>query len=286
VLQNRATAGVETGPQKGSKLTADAAVGELILDIDNVGKSFGSLRSGAGVALVGVNAKVHRGEFVSLVGPSGCGKTTLLKICAGLISATSGTITYKDTGRSVGPGLYGFVFQQAALLPWRTVLSNVTLPATILGLPKGPARERARKLLDMVHLSGAEQKYPSELSGGMQQRVAIARALLHDPELLFMDEPFGALDAMTRDDLNMELQRICLDQQKTTLFVTHDIEEAVLLSNRVFVLSRGPGRLVAIKEVDLPRPRSLEDKSKPEFYETVAEIRSLLDSQDSGAKEA
>src|SRR5690606_10378073 len=131
------------------------------------------------------------------------------KMCAGLISATSGTITYKNTAQPVGPGHYGFVFQQAALLPWRTVLSNVTLPATILGLPMGAARERAKMLLEMVRLSGAEQKYPSELSGGMQQRVAIARALLHDPELLFMDEPFGALDAMTRNELNMELQRIC-----------------------------------------------------------------------------
>jgi NitT/TauT family transport system ATP-binding protein len=174
------------------------------------------------------------------------------------------------------PGLYGFVFQSPALLPWRTVFENVLLPAVILGLPLAQAKQRARALIDLVHLPNAAEKYPRELSGGMQQRVSIARAMLHDPPLLFMDEPFGALDAMTREDLNMELQRIQQDQKKTVVFVTHDIDEAVMLSDRIIVLSSGPGRMVGDVAVTLPRPRTLQTRLTREFGEIALTIRDLL----------
>lgn len=248
-----------------------------ILNIDGVAKTYRRSDGHEATALLPVTAKLFQGEFISLVGPSGCGKTTLLKLCAGLIQQSSGQVTFGSSGKPVQPGSYGFVFQAPALLPWRTVRSNVMLPAQILGLDQVAAAKRATELLELVRLAHAGDKRPSELSGGMQQRVSIARALLHDPQLLFMDEPFGALDAMTREELNLELQRIHLDQGKTVLFVTHDIEEAVLLSDRILVMSAGPGRLVANLEVTLNRPRSLSIKKEPAFYRMVEEVRSLLD---------
>ena len=248
-----------------------------ILNIDAVAKTYRRSDGHEATALLPVTAKLFQGEFISLVGPSGCGKTTLLKLCAGLIQQSSGQVTFDSSGKPVQPGSYGFVFQAPALLPWRTVRSNVMLPAQILGLDQVAAAKRATELLELVRLAHAGDKRPSELSGGMQQRVSIARALLHDPQLLFMDEPFGALDAMTREELNLELQRIHLDQGKTVLFVTHDIEEAVLLSDRILVMSAGPGRLVANLEVTLNRPRSLSIKKEPAFYRMVEEVRSLLD---------
>jgi NitT/TauT family transport system ATP-binding protein len=251
-----------------------------VLRIEGAGKAYRSTTGDLVRALEPVTETIRPGEFVSFVGPSGCGKTTLLKIAAGLVQPTDGAVNYRDTGAAIRPGAYGFVFQAAALLPWRTVLENVMLPADILGMPREAARERARKLIELVHLGRAERSYPNQLSGGMQQRAAIARALLHDPEVLFMDEPFGALDAMTREQLNMELQRISQEQRKTVLFVTHDIEEAVLLSDRVFVLSRGPGRLVATLTIELPRPRLMSCKADPRFIGAVAEIRALLDRGD------
>jgi len=253
------------------------SAGPPVLTLSEVGKTYANQPT---PALLPVTATIRDIEFVSFVGPSGCGKTTLLKMVAGLIQPSSGAIAYRDTGQPVRPGHYGFVFQNAALLPWRTALENVMLPAVILGLPAAAARTRALQLLDLVHLGRAAHSYPSQLSGGMQQRVSIARALLHDPELLFMDEPFGALDAMTREQLNLELQRISLDQRKTVVFVTHDIEEAVLLSDRVFVFSRGPGRLVDVLQVALPRPRAVADRGDPAFLTAVAQIRSLLDQGD------
>jgi NitT/TauT family transport system ATP-binding protein len=267
--------------------TPEAAATEPapVLRIQGAAKTY---RSPAGVptpALLPVDEDIAPAEFVSFVGPSGCGKTTLLKMAAGLIPTSEGAITYRDTGRGIQPGAYGFVFQGAALLPWRTVLENVMLPADILGLPKAQARERAMHLIELVHLGRAAGSYPNQLSGGMQQRASIARALLHDPEVLFMDEPFGALDAMTREQLNMELQRISLDQRKTVLFVTHDIEEAVLLSDRVLVFSRGPGRLVSTLAIDLPRPRLLSTKGDPRFIAAVAHIRALLDRGDARGTE-
>ena len=248
-----------------------------MLRIDGVSKTY-RLEGGAdSVALMPVHADIAAGEFVSFVGPSGCGKTTLLKICAGLVEESAGRVTFADTGRGVRPAEYGFVFQAPALLPWRNVLSNVMLPADIMHLPARQAEARARALLELVHLAGATGKYPRELSGGMQQRVAIARALLHDPAMLFMDEPFGALDAMTRESLNAELQQIHLSQGKTVLFVTHDIEEAVLLSDRILVMSAGPGRVVADVPIPLPRPRDLGTKRMPEFHALSAGIRSALE---------
>ncbi|WP_174263684.1 ABC transporter ATP-binding protein [Hyphomicrobium sp. CS1BSMeth3] len=234
------------------------------------------------LALTPVDAEVREGEFVSLVGPSGCGKTTLLKMCSGLMSLSGGKIVHGRTGQKVQPGSYGFVFQVPALLPWLTVFNNVLLPARILGLPIKEAKDRAALLLDMVGLGNAHQKRPSELSGGMQQRVSLARALLHDPDLLFMDEPFGALDAMTRADLNMELQRLHMSQGKTVLFVTHDIEEATLLSDRILVMSANPGRIVADIPVKLPRPRGLAAKKDPQFYAVVERIHQLLDKRTVG----
>ncbi len=265
---------------------ADALAGaasrthDVVLHIRGAGKSYRGSAGVASRALMPVTGTIAKSEFVSFVGPSGCGKTTLLKMAAGLITPTEGQILYRDTGHGIRPGAFGFVFQNAALLPWRTVIENVLLPAVILDLPLAAARQRALSLLELVHLGRAADSYPNQLSGGMQQRASIARALLHDPEVLFMDEPFGALDAMTREQLNMELQRISQEQRKTVLFVTHDIEEAVLLSDRVFVFSRGPGQLVASLQVDLPRPRALADKADPRFHAAVREIRALLDRGD------
>ncbi|WP_439590234.1 ABC transporter ATP-binding protein [Hydrogenophaga sp.] len=256
-----------------------------ILRIDAAGKTYFNNQGVPVPALMPVTAQIAEAEFVSFVGPSGCGKTTLLKMAAGLITPSEGAITYAATGTPIRPGHYGFVFQGAALLPWRTVLENVMLPAVILGLPLHAARERARQLLELVHLGRAASSYPNQLSGGMQQRASIARALLHDPTVLFMDEPFGALDAMTREQLNMELQRISVDQKKTVLFVTHDIEEAVLLSDRVFVFTRGPGQLAQTLEVAIPRPRVVSDRAHPDFLRIVAQIRTLLDRGDTRVEE-
>jgi NitT/TauT family transport system ATP-binding protein len=248
-----------------------------LLHLEAIGKRYQLASGQAHVALLPVTAEIGRGEFVSFVGPSGCGKTTLLKLCAGLITRTEGRVRLADEDRPLLPREYGFVFQSPALLPWRTVLANVTLPMTILSLERSAAMQRARELIALVGLADSAAKYPSELSGGMQQRVSIARALLHDPAVLFMDEPFGALDAMTRESLNMELQRIQQQQRKTVLFVTHDIEEAALLSDRVFVMSAGPGRVVDELKITLPRPRRIETKAAAEFQEITRHVRSSLE---------
>ncbi len=249
----------------------------IALHIQSAGKSYETASGAQTVALEPVTTVIRQGEFVSLVGPSGCGKTTLLKMCAGLVKPTSGTITFGASGQPVQPGGYGIVFQAAGLLPWRTVMENVLLPAVILELPMQAARARATWLLDLVQLSHAADKYPRELSGGMQQRVSIARALLHDPAILFMDEPFGALDAMTREGLNLALQNIQQDQGKTIVFVTHDIDEAVLLSDRVLVFSGDPGQLCADVNVALTRPRAMASKKQLEFYQAADFIRASLE---------
>ncbi len=255
----------------------NAASQNVVLRIVQAEKSYRTKEHGLTVALRPVDAEIREGQFVSLVGPSGCGKTTLLKMCAGLITPTAGQIVFRDTGKPIGPGSYGFVFQAPALLPWRTALRNVMLPADILRLPRKQAQQRAQALLELVQLGAAASKLPRELSGGMQQRVAIARAMLHDPDVLFMDEPFGALDAMTREELNLELQRIQQNERKTVLFVTHDIEEAVLLSDVIFVLSSGPGRLVTTLEVPIERPRRMSHKLSPEFQRIALAIRAILE---------
>ena len=227
-------------------------------------------------AVSDVSMRIGEGEFISLVGPSGCGKTTLLKIIAGLIPADEGVIEIGDGASDVSRDI-GMVFQQALLLKWRRIIDNVLLPAEILGLPMQAARNRARELLAMVGLKGFEQVYPYELSGGMQQRAAIARALIHDPRIVLMDEPFGALDAMTRERMNLELQRIWIESGKTILFVTHSIQEAVFLGTHCAVLTAGPARMAEYFpiEIDNPRPRSVMTDAK--FIGYVRKIHGLLD---------
>jgi NitT/TauT family transport system ATP-binding protein len=201
---------------------------------------------------------IRAGEFVSVVGPSGCGKSTLMKLVAGLLPISGGELTL--SGKSVqGPQTnVGIVFQSALLLPWRNVIDNILLQAEIRGLPMAAARLRARELMEMAGLSDFEKKFPWQLSGGMQQRVAILRALLHDPPVLLMDEPFGALDAMTRERMNLELQRIWMAAGKTVLLITHSIPEAIYLSDRVMVMTERPGSIAAVYDIDLPRPRPLD----------------------------
>lgn len=224
-------------------------------------------------ALEDINLTVKQGEFVSIVGPSGCGKTTLLKILAGLNTITAGTVTL--AGRKVtGPSRdIGMVFQSATLLPWKTIAENVMVPIDIQKLDKKVYQARANELLKMVDLEDFKDKYPSQLSGGMQQRAGICRALVHDPEVLLMDEPFGALDAMTREFMNLELLRIWAESKKTVVLVTHSIPEAVLLSDRVIVLSARPGRIAEIVDIDLPRPRSMESLSSDKAHEYLQQIR-------------
>jgi NitT/TauT family transport system ATP-binding protein len=220
---------------------------------------------------------VESGELVSLLGPSGCGKTTLLKILAGLHPYDSGTVKIGNSTQPFDPSRdIGMVFQQPLLLKWRRIIDNVLLPAEILGLSMEASRKRAYDLLGLVGLKGHEDKYPYELSGGMQQRAAIARALIHDPKLILMDEPFGALDALTREKMNIELLRIWQQAKKTIVFVTHGITEAVFLGTRVIVLTAGPARMADHFSVDLPHPRTLDMKTSEQFGEYTRRIYRLL----------
>jgi NitT/TauT family transport system ATP-binding protein len=220
---------------------------------------------------------VQAGELACLVGPSGCGKSTLLKILAGLHPHDEGTVTIGSGTTPFDPARdIGMVFQQPLLLKWRTVLDNVLLPAEILGLPMRESRDRARDLLALVGLSGSEEKRPWQLSGGMQQRASIARALVHDPKLVLMDEPFGALDALTREKMNLELLRIWEQAGKTILFVTHGISEAVFLGTRVVVFTNGPARMADDFVIDLPRPRTLDMKTHEAFGAYTRRIYRLL----------
>jgi len=220
---------------------------------------------------------VAPGELACLVGPSGCGKTTLLKILAGLQSYDSGEVQIGSPCHPFDPARdIGIVFQQPLLLKWRRLLQNVLLPAEILGLPMRESAERARELIAMVGLTGCEDKYPYELSGGMQQRAAIARTLVHDPKLILMDEPFGALDALTREKMNLELINIWKRSGKTILFVTHGISEAVFLGTRVVVFTTGPARMADNFEIELPEPRTLDVKTSEAFGEYSRRIYHLL----------
>jgi NitT/TauT family transport system ATP-binding protein len=229
------------------------------------------------LAIVDATFEVAAGELVSLVGPSGCGKTTLLKVLAGLQDYDAGTVRIGSAAHPFDPSRdIGMVFQQALLLKWRRVLQNVLLPAEILGLPMRESRERARDLLAMVGIAGCEDKYPYELSGGMAQRAAIARALIHDPKLVLMDEPFGALDALTREKMNLELLNIWKRSGKTIVFVTHGIAEAVFLGTRVIVLTAGPARMAANIEIKLPEPRTLDIKTSETFGNYSRGIYHLL----------
>ncbi|MBI4494258.1 MAG: ABC transporter ATP-binding protein [Chloroflexi bacterium] len=242
------------------------------IELHDIGMVFAS-RQGSVHALDEVSFGAEAGEFLCIVGPSGCGKTTLLKILAGLLFASTGTV--QVNGESVrGPiSNVGMVFQSPVLMPWRTVLDNIMLQVEVRNLDRGKYRQVALGLLQLVGLAGFERKYPYQLSGGMQQRVSICRALIHDPALLLMDEPFGAIDALTREQMNLELQRIWLDHKKTVVFVTHSIPEAVFLADRVLVMSARPGRLLKVFDVELPRPRTLETMAEPRFSRMVTHIR-------------
>ncbi|HMO30926.1 ABC transporter ATP-binding protein [Enterovirga sp.] len=245
------------------------------LSLDGVGKAYGS-RHGAVQALAGIGLEVREGEFLSILGPSGCGKSTLLKCIGGLEDITGGSLRLRGRPLSGPPPKAGMVFQRDVLLDWRTVLDNVLITAEFLRLRREDLKPRALQLLQRFGLSGFENRHPWELSGGMRQRASICRALLCDPELLLMDEPFGALDAMTRDDLNLELARIWQDTRKTVIFVTHGISEAIFLSDRVVMMDRNPGRIVEVLDIDLPRPRHLALRETPEFGRYVAHIRHLF----------
>jgi NitT/TauT family transport system ATP-binding protein len=233
----------------------------------------------AGVtALSGIELEVQPREFVSLIGPSGCGKSTLLRIIGDLIEPTSGTVEVngKPAHRARLDHDYGIVFQEAVLYDWRTVAKNIALPLELLRWSREKRAARVKELITLVELEGFEDNHPWQLSGGMQQRVSIARALSFDPALLLMDEPFGALDEMTRERLNLELLRIWDASGSTIVFVTHSIPEAVFLSTRVVVMSARPGRVAGIVEVDLPQPRTARTREEPRFFELVTEVRERL----------
>lgn len=247
-----------------------------MIEFRSVGKRYRSRQGDLVEALRDVTLAVKPKELVTIVGPSGCGKSTLLKIAAGLVMPTSGEVTV-DGRRVLEPFPdVGFVFQSAVLLPWRTVLDNVLFSLEMLGADRRAGRARAQALIELAGLGGFEQKYPWELSGGMQQRVSLCRALVHDPTLLLMDEPFGALDAMTREEMSLELLRIWEERRKTILFVTHSIPEAILLADRVVVMTPRPGRLARVIDVALPRPRTVEMEFDRTFKATSDEIRDII----------
>ena len=250
-----------------------------MIAIEGLSKSFATQRSTVHLALADISLGVAQGEFVSILGPSGCGKSTLLYIVGGFVAPTQGTVAV--AGKLVtGPGPdRGPVFQEFALFPWKTVLGNVMYGLLEQGVAKLDAEAKARALISLVHLTGYEAFYPKELSGGMKQRVAIARTLAYGPSILLMDEPFGALDAHTRTGLQNELLEIWERDRKTVLFVTHSVEEAVFLSDRVVVLTRSPGRVKATIDIDLPRPRRRAELLVDRRYQTfVVDIERLMDS--------
>lgn len=250
---------------------------EWLIEMTGLAKTYRAAGGGVVKAVDSVTAGIAAGEFVSVLGPSGCGKSTLMMMIAGLLKPTEGVVRFK--GRAVTQPLrdFGFVFQDAVLLPWRTVLANVELPGEVAGVDKKQRRAAAMKNIELVGLHGFEDKFPHELSGGMQQRVSIARALTLNPSLLLMDEPFGALDAITREQMNLELQRIAIQSGATVVFVTHSISEAAFLSDRVFVMSGRPSTVKEIVRIDIPRPRPVELLSSDQLGVTISRLRGLLD---------
>jgi NitT/TauT family transport system ATP-binding protein len=256
-----------------------------VVALRGVTKQFGQ---GGVVALENIDLEVGAGEFVSLIGPSGCGKSTLLRVVGDLIEPSRGEVVVngKPAHQARLDRDYGIVFQDAVLYDWRTVAKNISLPLEMLGWNRSKRAERVREMLELVELSGFESHHPWQLSGGMQQRVSIARALSFDPALLLMDEPFGALDEMTRERLNMELLRIWERAGSTVVFVTHSISEAVFLSTRAVVMSPRPGRIAGVVEIDLPQPRTPETREQPRFFELVTEVREQLRAGGGEAEEA
>jgi len=256
-----------------------------LIEVRAVGKTYRTLDGEDLRALERISFTVAERQFVSVVGASGSGKTTLLNILAGLIPKSEGEIRIRGAAVEGPHSDIGYVFQQAVLLPWRTVLENLMLPVEVMALDRAIFRLRAHDLLRLVGLEGFADKYPSELSGGMQQRVAIARALVYDPEVLLMDEPFGALDAMTRETMNLELLRIWQERQKTIVFVTHSIPEAAFLADQVVVLTPRPGRIADIVAIDLARPRNLDMMQSDAFGRYTRRIRGLLGQRGGGGLE-
>jgi NitT/TauT family transport system ATP-binding protein len=240
---------------------------------------------GGVTALQDIDLEIERGEFVSLIGPSGCGKSTLLRVVGDIVEPSAGDVIVngKPARRARLDRDYGIVFQAPVLYDWRTVAKNISLPLEMLGWSRSRRAERVQEMLDLVELTGFEGHHPWQLSGGMQQRVSIARALSFSPALLLMDEPFGALDEMTRERLNLELLRIWRETGSTVIFVTHSISEAVFLSTRVAVMSPRPGRITSVVPIDLAQPRTNETREQPRFFELVTQVRELLHA--SGADE-
>ena len=261
-----------TGRGKGPG--AKAAASDVIIDIRNLSLTFQTADAPV-FALSNIDLQVRAGEFVSLIGPSGCGKTTLMRIVADLEQPTEGSITVNGVSPREArlKRAYGYIFQAAALYPWRNVLRNVELPHEIMGVAKEEREAKAKRYLELVGLSGFEKKYPWQLSGGMQQRVSIARALSFDPQLLLMDEPFGALDEITRDRMNEELLQIWAKTRKTVIFVTHSIDEAVLLSTKIVVMSARPGRIVDVIDSTLPAKRTLDTRETPAALDLAHRVR-------------
>jgi NitT/TauT family transport system ATP-binding protein len=269
---------VGAGPGSGNGEGDASASRHPLIVAEGVAKTYGTVSGGKVKALDEIDLTIDDGDFVCVVGPSGCGKSTLLRLIAGLDTASKGRLTLSDSP-IVGPSSeVGVVFQHATLLPWLTVAENVRLPLRV-GRRHAVDEARVRELLAMVGLTGFGDKFPYELSGGMQQRAAICRALARDPKVLLMDEPFGALDALTRERMNVELQRIWQASRKTVLLITHSISESVFLGDRVVVMSPRPGRILQDYRIDLPRPRSFEHTvGHPEYVRLTREVRALLDS--------
>ncbi len=250
---------------------------DAVINIDKLSLTFPS-NDGDVHALSDIDLSINRGDFVSFIGPSGCGKTTLLRVIADLEQATAGSIDVNGMSPHEArlARAYGYVFQAASLYPWRTIAKNIALPLEIMGLKGKLIRERVQRNMELVDLAGFEKKYPWQLSGGMQQRVSIARALAVEPDLLLMDEPFGALDEIVRDHLNEQLLKLWAQTNKTIVFVTHSIPEAVYLSNRIVVMSPRPGRIYDIIDSDLPRDRELSIRETPEFLALANRVRDGL----------
>jgi len=269
-------AGVRATEELGTAVTAPAATAPAAVPVaEQVEMTFAAPDDPL-EALAEANVALAPNEFVAIIGPSGCGKSTLLRILAGLVRPTGGRVLFHGEPLTSPRREIGFVFQHANLMPWRSTLRNVTLPLEIEGVSAAEAEARAREMLDLVGLTDFATALPRELSGGMRQRVSLARALVHDPEVLLLDEPFGALDALTRERMNWELLRIWESRRKTVLMVTHDIQEATFLSDRVLVMTARPGRIRQEVVVDLPRPRSLEDLYTPRFMALSHTLRDLL----------
>lgn len=260
-------------------MALDSALGYSppLIELKAVAKTYKTVDGAPVRAVDSVSAQIAQSEFISILGPSGCGKSTLMMMIAGLLIPSEGAISFR--GQNVSGPLrdFGVVFQDAVLLPWRTIIENVELPGEVSGIERSERRAAALKMLAMVGLAGFEDKFPHELSGGMQQRVSIARALSLNPTLLLMDEPFGALDAMTREQMNLELQRISLESGATVVFVTHSIAEAAFLSDRVFVMSGRPSTVREMVSIDIPRPRSIDLISSDLLGSHISYLRSLLD---------